>query len=224
MAITDWPADERPREVLLSQGPHHLSDAQLLAIFLRVGVRGKSAVDLARELIQHFGDIRSLMDSAPDEVFRYPGIGPAKYSQLLAALELGKRYLHAELKRTDVMRNPRVTADYLRAKLRHEQQEVFAALFLDTQHRVICFERIFFGSIDSATVHPREVVKRALKHNAAALIVAHNHPSGVSEPSEADVQLTVQLKKALELVDVRLLDHIVVGDSTTSLAERGALY
>ncbi|HET8705746.1 MAG TPA: DNA repair protein RadC [Pseudomonadales bacterium] len=224
MAITDWPTEERPRELLLTQGPHQLTDAQLLAIFLRVGVRGKSAVDLARDLIQQFGDIRGLMDSDPDEVFLHPGIGPAKYSQLLAALELGKRYLHSELKRTDVMRNPRVTSDYLRAKLRPYQQEVFAALFLDTQHRVICFETIFFGSIDSATVHPREVVKRALKHNAAALIVAHNHPSGISEPSEADILVTQQLKKALELVDVRLLDHIVVGDNTTSLAERGALY
>ncbi len=224
MAITDWPVDERPRELLLNQGPHALSDAQLLAIFLRVGVKGKSAVDLARELIQHFGDIRGVMDSDPAEVFQYPGIGPAKYSQLSAALELGKRYLQAELKRCDVMRNPRVTSDFLRAKLRHYQQEVFAVLFLDAQHRVICFEPIFFGSIDSATVHPREVVRRALKHNAAAVIVSHNHPSGISEPSEADIQLTRQLKKALELIDVNLLDHIVVGDQTTSLAERGALY
>lgn len=224
MAITDWPVDERPREVLLSQGAHALTDAQLLAIFLRVGVRGKSAVDLARDLIQQFGDIRGIMDSDPAAVFESPGIGPAKYSQLLAALELGKRYLLTELKRTDVMRNPRITAEYLRAQLRHYPQEVFAVLFLDTQHRVICFEPLFFGSIDSATVHPREVLRRALKYNAAAVIVSHNHPSGISEPSDADIQLTLQLKKALELIDVRLLDHIVVGDTTTSLAERGALY
>lgn len=224
MAITDWPVDERPREKLLSRGPAALSDAELLAIFLRTGVTGLSAVDLARELLQRFGGLRRLLEAGQQEFCAAHGLGTAKYAQLQAVLEMARRHLQEALVRGDALTSPGVTRAYLRSQLRGEQREVFAALFLDNQHRVIAFEPLFFGTIDSAAVHPREVVKRALRHNAAALIVAHNHPSGVAEPSLADRAITDRLRDALALVDVRLLDHVVVGDiDSVSLAERGWL-
>lgn len=224
MAISDWPLDERPREKLLQRGPDALSDAELLAIFLRTGVRGCTAVDLARALIQRFGGLRQLLRADRRAFCQQPGLGDAKFAQLQAVLEMSRRHLGQQLPRGDIMTSPQAVRQYLQAQLRDLPQEVFAALFLDTRHRVISFEELFKGSIDSASVHPREVVKRALEHNAAALILAHNHPSGVAEPSTADVQITRRLKEALSLVDVRLLDHFVVGDGeTVSLAERGVV-
>ena len=224
MSIADWPDAERPREKLLQRGPAALSDAELLAIFLRTGVRGQSAVDLARGMLSEFGGLRAVLDAGEDAFCRHRGSGRTKYIQLQAALELGRRHLESQLRHGEVLTSPRATAAYLKARLRGYQREVFACLFLDNRHRVIAFEELFFGSIDSAAVHPREVVKAALRHNAAALIFAHNHPSGVAEPSRADEQLTRRLKEALSLVDIRVLDHLVIGDGEPlSLAERGLI-
>jgi DNA repair protein RadC len=224
MAINSWPADERPREKLLSRGASALSDAELIAIFLQSGVRGKTAVDLARELLSGHGGLRGLLETDPQRLAQTRGLGTAKIVLLRAALELGRRYLAATLERADVLRNPRDTRDYLRARLRGYPHEVFACLFLDNRHRIISFDEMFAGTIDTAAVHPREVVKRALQHNAAAVILAHNHPSGVAEPSHSDLAITRRLKDALALVDIRLLDHLVIGDSeSVSLAERGLL-
>jgi DNA repair protein RadC len=224
MAITDWPAEERPREKLLARGAEALSDAELLAIFLRTGVRGKTAVDLARELLNEFGSLRALFEADERRLCRETGLGPAKFAQLRATLELARRHLLENLKRGDVLTNPQATRAYVRARLRDHAHEVFACLFLDNRHRVIFFEEMFHGTIDGTSVHPREVVKRALAHNAAAVIFAHNHPSGVAEPSQADEMLTRRLKDALALVDIRVLDHIVVGDhQIVSFAERGLL-
>lgn len=224
MAITDWPAAERPREKLLQQGANTLSDAELLAIFLRTGVAGKTAVDLARELLSHFDGLRPLLEADYETFCLGHGLGQAKYVQLQACLEISRRHLLATLKRGDSLCNPAATAHYLSAQLRDRQQEVFACLFLDNRHRIIAFEELFYGTIDGASVHPREVVKATLGHNAAAVILAHNHPSGIAEPSQADEHITKRLQKALSLIDVRLLDHIIIGDGeTVSLAERGLI-
>lgn len=224
MPITDWPAQERPRERLLHQGAASLSDAELLAIFLRTGVRGKTAVDLARELLAQFGDLRTLLGADRQKFCRGHGLGLAKYVQLQAVLEMGRRHLRETLARGDVLSSPAATRDYLTAHLRAYPHEVFACLFLDTRHRVISFDELFRGTLDGASVHPREVVKRALQHNAAAVILAHNHPSGVAEPSVADESITRRLKDALALVDIRVLDHFIIGDGlAVSLAERGLL-
>ena len=222
MTIKDWPPGERPREKLLSQGAHALSDAELLAIFLRTGVRGASAVDLARDLLTTFGGLRPLLDANADVFLAQRGTGVAKFAQIHSALELGRRYLAADLHRDDALTSPAATRRYLKARMRHYDREVFACLFLDNRHRVTGFEELFFGTIDTASVHPREVIKAALRHRAAAVILAHNHPSGVAEPSRADELLTRRLKEALALVDIRVLDHFVVGDGDpVSLAERG---
>ena len=223
MAIKDWPADERPREKLLQRGAAALSDAELLAIFLRTGVTGKSAVDLARELLDAFGGLRPLLEADRRAFGAGKGLGTAKFAQLQAVLEMGRRHLDARLRRGDALESPAQTVRYLSARLRHHPHEVFAVLFLDNRHRVITYEELFTGTIDGASVHPREVVRRALAHNAAALIFAHNHPSGVAEPSAADAAITRRLKEALALIDVRVLDHIVIGDDAVSLAERGML-
>lgn len=224
MAISDWPAEERPREKLLLQGPAALSDAELLAIFLRTGVKGVSAVDLARNLLQEFGGLRPLLESSQTEFCTAQGLGAAKYAQLQAVLEMGRRHLQALLEKGEQMSNPALVKHYLIAQLRHHQREVFACLFLDNRHRVLRFEPLFFGTINAASVYPREVVKRALACNAAAVILSHNHPSGVAEPSMADQQITERLAAALALVDVTVLDHIVVGDEhAVSFAERGLL-
>jgi DNA repair protein RadC len=224
VAITDWPAHERPREKLLQRGPGALSDAELLAIFLRTGVKGKTAVDLARELLECFGNLRTLLEADPKAFCRSPGLGLAKYVQLQACLEMGRRHLETTLKRGDALTDPLTTQRYLVARLRAYPFEVFSCLFLDNRHRVLAFEELFRGTIDGASVHPREVVKRSLVHNAAAVILAHNHPSGVAEPSRADTLLTQRLKEALALVDIRVLDHIIVGDGETlSFAERGLI-
>ncbi|HEY9202436.1 MAG TPA: DNA repair protein RadC [Gammaproteobacteria bacterium] len=223
MAITDWPQDQRPREKLLSKGSQSLSDAELLAIFLRTGMRGKTAVDLAQELLQGFQGLRQLLKADQQSFCQHAGLGTAKYAQLQAVLEMARRYLFENLQRGDTLSSPEDTRQYLSSQLRDYPHEVFAALFLDQRHRVICFEELFRGTIDGASVYPREVVKKALQHNAAALIFAHNHPSGVAEPSQADEQITRRLIEALKLVDVRVLDHFVVGDEVVSFAERGLL-
>lgn len=222
MAITDWPEFERPREKLLQRGAASLSDAELLAIFLRTGVTGKSAVDLARELIAKFGSLTQLFAAGEKNFCETHGMGQAKYAQLQAVLEMSRRALQEEMRHGDALNSPRAVRDYLRLLLGGRQQEVFLALFLDTQHRVIAAEELFHGTLSQTSVYPREVVKRALAHNAAAVILAHNHPSGVAEPSQPDRMLTDALKQALGLVDVRVLDHFVVaGGQTLSFAEKG---
>jgi DNA repair protein RadC len=224
MSIRDWPDEERPREKLLRRGTSSLSEAELLAIFLRTGVAGRSAVDLARDLLSHFGSLRQLLEADQVSFCSIPGLGAAKYVQLQAVLELSRRFLEETLERSDALQSVADTRRYLTAKLRHQAHEVFACLFLDNRHRVICFEELFHGTIDGASVHPRQVVKRALYHNAAALILAHNHPSGIAEPSQADEQITLRLKEALALIDVRVLDHFIIGEGqVVSLAERGLL-
>lgn len=222
MSIRDWPAAERPREKLLEQGPAALSDAELLAIFLRTGVAGCSAVDLARQLLSDFGSLRALLEADRAGFSARLGLGPAKYAQLQAVLEMARRHLAERLRRDSALESPQAVRDYLKAQLRHEHHEVFGCLFLDSKHRVLAYEALFRGTIDGASVYPRQVVKRALAHNAAALILTHNHPSGVAEPSHADRLLTERLKEALALVDIRVLDHFIVGDGEPlSMAERG---
>lgn len=224
MAIKDWPADERPREKLLQLGPQALSDAELLAIFLRTGVTGLSAVELARSLLSNFGSLRALLEANQSQFCSQHGLGPAKFVQLQAVLEMSRRHLESTLTRGDALSDALSTKNYLQHRLRAYQHEVFACLFLDNKHRMIAFEELFRGTIDSANVYPREVVKHALSHNAAAVIFAHNHPSGVAEPSQADYAITDRLKSALATVDIRVLDHIVVGDGeTVSFAETGYL-
>lgn len=224
MAITEWPQAERPREKLLARGPDALSDAELLAIFLRTGVPGKTAVDLARDLLARFGGLRQLLCVEQAAFCTTRGLGPAKYAQLQAVLEMGRRHLGERLQRGIALTSPLETRRYLEACLRDRPHEVFGCVFLDNRHRVLAFEELFRGTLNGATVYPREVVKRALAYNAAAVILVHNHPSGVAEPSQADRSLTARLKEALAMVDVRVLDHLVVGDGeTVSFCERGLL-
>ncbi|MDY7583088.1 RadC family protein [Pseudomonas sp. CCI3.1] len=222
MSIRDWPAAERPREKLLEHGSSSLSDAELLAIFLRTGVSGKSAVDLARHLLTEFGSLRALLEADLRAFCRQVGLGPAKFSQLQAVLEMSRRHLAERLRRDSALESPQAVRDYLKSLLRHEPHEVFGCLFLDSKHRMLAFEVLFRGSIDSASVYPRQVVKRALAHNAAAVIFCHNHPSGVTEPSQADRTLTKRLIQALDLIEVRVLDHFIVGDGhPLSMVEHG---
>ncbi len=224
MSITDWPAGERPREKLLQRGASSLSDAELLAIFLRTGVTGKSAVDLARELLTKFGSLTQLFAASEVDFCAVHGMGQAKFVQLQAVLEMSRRALQEEIQRGDALNSPRAVRDYLQLLLAGRQQEVFLVLFLDTQHRVIATEELFHGTLGQTSVYPREVVKRALAHNAAAVILAHNHPSGVAEPSQSDRLLTDALKQALSLVDVRVLDHFVVANGQVlSFAEKGLI-
>jgi len=224
MPITDWPAHERPREKLLQRGPASLSDAELLAIFLRTGAKGQSAVDLSRSLLIQFGSLKNLMHASQSEFCEGHGLGSAKYVQLQAVLEMARRHLHETIQKKNIISNPEDTKNFLLGHLAHKQQEVFACLFLNNKHQVLRYEELFFGTIDNASVHPREVVKAALKHNAAAIIFAHNHPSGNPEPSQSDINITIQLKSALNLIDVRTLDHLVIGShDVVSLAERGLI-
>lgn len=224
MAISDWPAAERPREKLLEKGAAALSDAELLAIFLRTGIAGKTAVDLARDLLLEYGSLRPLLEADYKQFCKVRGLGMAKYTQLQAILEMSRRHLRETLQRGAALENTQQTRDYLTSELRSYEHEVFSCLFLDNRHRVLEFEELFKGTINSATVHPREVVKKALRYNAAAVILAHNHPSGISEPSQADISITNHLKTALGMVDIRLLDHFVIGDGeSVSLAERGLI-
>lgn len=222
MHIKHWPEGERPREKLLSLGPAELSNAELLAIFLGSGLKGTDAVETARRLLEDAGDLRGLLDRGPDEMLHLPGLGPARTCRLTAALELSRRHLEEELQRGTEMTTGDAVRRYFISKLRPRKQEVFAALFLDTKYRAVAFEELFNGTIDRATVHPREVLRRALAHNATAVIVGHNHPSGHPEPSAADRSLTERLHSALGLVDIRLLDHYVIGEGEAiSMAARG---
>ena len=222
MAITDWPEGERPREKLLQRGADSLSDAELLAIFLRTGVKGKSAVDLAREMLTQFGSLTRLIAVSQNEFCDIHGMGKAKYVQMQAVVEMARRALHEEMRSGDALNSPGAVRDYLKLLLGGRAQEVFMVIFLDAQHRAISSEELFHGTLTQTSVYPREVVKRALHHNAAAVILAHNHPSGVAEPSQSDRMLTDALKQALALVDVRVLDHfIIAGTNCLSFAERG---
>lgn len=224
MAISDWPESERPREKLVKNGAKSLSDTELLAIFLRTGITGKSAVDLARDLLKQFGSLTNLFAANQREFCLLPGMGIAKYTQLQAVLEMARRALGDEFKNRDIMDSPELVRDYLRLTLQNKEHEIFLCIFLDTKNRTIATEELFNGTLTQTSVYPREVIKRVLHHNAAAIIFAHNHPSGVAEPSHADKALTTTLKQALALIDVKVLDHFIVGDGTTlSFAENGLI-
>lgn len=224
MAIRDWPADTRPREKLLRQGVGALTDAELIAVFLRTGVKGKSAVDLGRELLDRFGGLRGLCRADQKTACAAPGVGEAKYALLQAVMEMARRTLHEDMHMGDALDSPDAVRAYLRLLLHGKEFEVFCCVFLDAQNRVLAVEELFRGTLTQTSVYPREIVKRALFHNAGAVILAHNHPSGIAEPSQADRQLTRHLAEALALVDIRVLDHfIVAGASSLSFKEAGQL-
>lgn len=224
MKISEWPLHERPREKLLTHGPGSLSDAELLAIFLRTGVQGVNAVDLARHLLNTFGSLRGLIAADQREFCLAKGLGQAKFVQLQAVVEMTQRYFAEKLHKQTVFNTAQQTKDYLIAKLRDETNEVFAMLLLDSQHQLIVYRPMFYGTIDSASVYPRVLVKQALTDNAAAVILAHNHPSGIAEPSQADQHITQRIISAMALLDIKVLDHLVIGDGVAvSFAERGLL-
>lgn len=224
MSIRHWPPDEQPRKKLVKQGSAALSDAELLALLLSHGTKGQSAVTLARSLVQHFGGLRPLCDASYQKLCNQAGIGVVAYSRIQAILELGRRYLYETISRGDAFENPSDTRRFLSAKLRHLRHEVFGVMFLDNAHRVIAFEELFHGTINGASIYPRVVLQRALTLNAAAVIFAHNHPSGIAEPSSADRQITETLCNVLAVVDVRVLDHFVIGETEAiSFAERGLI-
>ena len=219
-----WPASERPREKLMALGPQVLSDAELLAVLFGTGIRGATALDVARGLLARFSSLRTLLSASRELCLEQMGLGESRYCTLQAALELARRHYREELQAGPALQAPEATRTFLVAQLRDRPYEVFCCLHLDNRHRLIAFEELFRGTIDGASVHPREVVKQALSHNAAAVILAHNHPSGVAEPSQADELITARLKEALNLVDIRVLDHLIVGGSRcVSLAERGLI-
>lgn len=211
MAISDWPHQERPREILLKRGAETLSDAELLAVFFRNGYKGKTAIDLARDSLKQFGDLRQFLGLTQSQLQQIKGIGAAKIALLQAALELGKRYLKIQLEQQDILNNPEASLDYLKAKLSGKRHEVFACLFLNTQYHLIAYEELFQGTLNQTAVYPRVILEAALKHHAAAVIISHNHPSGQVEPSLADKYITLDIQKALELVDIKLIDHIIIG-------------
>ena len=225
MAITDWHENDRPREKLLKFGERSLSDAELLAIFLRVGVKGKSAVDLAQDLLNHFGSLHALLNANQAEFCEANGLGPAKFVQLKAVLEMSRRHFESGLQKGDAFNAPEGVARFLESELGHQQRERFGILLLDQQHHLIAFKVLFEGTLNQASVHPREVIKTALDHHAAAVILAHNHPSGDPKPSQADINLTHQLSQALNMVDIRCLDHMILGDfgRWSSLAQLGKM-
>lgn len=225
VTLKSWPSSERPREKLLTLGAASLSDAELLAIFLRTGVKGCNVVDLSRNLLLNFGSLANVFRANQQEFCQQHGLGNAKYVQLQACLEMSKRYLAEQLVQQGyALTSSQATRDYLTSELRHETREVFAVLFLDNQHQVLKFERLFFGTLNAATVYPRVVVEQAIKHHAAAVILAHNHPSGVAEASIADKHITQKLEQALQLIDVRVLDHMIIaGHQCYSFAEHGEI-
>ena len=224
MQIKDWPASERPRERLLALGAHSLSDAELLAVLWGCGTRGSSAIDIARRVLAKHHSLRAFLAADRSACLNERGLGPARYSTLLASLELARRHYGEALRQGPVLLAPDATRAFLTAQLRDRPYEIFCCLFLDNRHRLIAFEELFRGTIDGASVHPREVLRQALKHNAAAVILAHNHPSGIAEPSQADELITRRLREALALVDIRVLDHLIIaGPDTLSFAERGIL-
>ena len=224
MAIPDLPRSERPREKLLSHGPSTLTDAELLAIFIRTGIKGRTAIQIAHDVIDQHGGLVPLLSADQHSFCQTKGLGPAKYALLTAILEMAKRFETSRAKEQEFLESPDAVKSVVSLNMRSLEHEVFACLFLDNRHRLICFRTMFTGTIDSASVYPREVVKAALQYNAAAIIFAHNHPSGVAEPSRADIDITQKLTKALALIEVRVLDHIIVGDGyQVSLAERGEI-
>ncbi|AZQ85978.1 JAB domain-containing protein [Colwellia sp. Arc7-635] len=224
LMLKDWPVDEKPREKLLQHGAKSLSDAELLAIFLRTGVKGCHVVDLARNLLRSFGSISQIYQAELNDFCQHHGLGVAKYVQLQACLEMSKRYLGEQMQMGQALTSSLSTQNFLKAELRHETREIFAVLFLNTQHQVIKFERLFHGTINAAAVYPRIVVEAALKNQAGAVILAHNHPSGIAEPSIADNQITSRLEQALALIDIKVLDHIIVaGSYCYSYAEHGRI-
>ncbi|MCH9636875.1 DNA repair protein RadC [Rickettsiella endosymbiont of Litargus connexus] len=224
MSITDWPAKERPREKLLSHGASVLSDAELLALFVRTGVRGKTALDISRELLMQFGGLRYIVAASLEQFTKSLGLGLAKYVQIQAAKELATRCLQENLEQRNTFENPQDVYEYLTHKLQSYPYEVFSCLFLDNAHRFIHFKELFHGSINEAAVYPRELIRQVYQHNAAAVILAHNHPSGIAKPSEADKRITQEIKTILTAIDVRLLDHIIIGEGRmTSFASQGLL-
>lgn len=224
MAINEWPEDQRPRERLIKFGAAALSDAELLAVFLRVGVTGKSAVDLGREMIERFGSLNGLFAASIKDFSAVHGLGNAKYAQLQAVLELAKRAIAEELQEKVTLSSPQAVKKYLQLLLGNHSYESFAVLFIDVKNRLITSQELFRGTLSHASVYPREVVKSALHHNAASIILAHNHPSGSCEPSQADLNLTQTLKQALALVDVKLLDHFIIANPHVySFAEHGEI-
>ncbi|HEY4146669.1 RadC family protein [Pinirhizobacter sp.] len=223
MKISEWPEGDRPRERLRTHGPRSLSDAELLAVLIGSGTRGRDAVSMGREMIASAGSLARLMQTMPHSQAT-PGIGPAKAARIAAALEIARRVINGGVADRTFLRDPAASATYLRSRLVHLPYEVFACLFLDNRHRVLAFEELFRGTVDAAAVYPREVVRACLAHNASAVIFAHNHPSGVAEPSQADIAITHALSRALELVGVRVLDHLVIGEGEpVSMALRGLL-
>ena len=213
---------ERPQEKLLSSGARTLSDAELLALFIRSGTRGRSALDIGRDLLEKFGGLRQILGASQDAVCGTNGLGPARYALLQASLELGRRYLDQTLRKQGPLSSPSQAADFLTHHLRDLKREVFAVIYLDTRHQVIDYEELFVGTLNGATVHPREVVRSVLERNASAVILAHNHPSGIAEPSQSDATLTRRLRESLDLIDVRVLDHLVIGDGEyVSMSDRG---
>lgn len=224
MAIRNWPKQERPREKLVARGAQALSDPELLAVLLGSGTRGRSAVEVARDLITHFGSLRDLLNADRRVSRQRLGLGPARYAAIQASMELGRRYLMETMRTGPALHAPEATRRFLVAQLRDRQYEVFCCLYLDTRYRLIAFEELFRGTVDNAGVHPREVLRQTLFHNATAVILAHNHPSGVLEPSPADQHITRRLKSVLALVDVRVVDHLIVGDGACfSFSEHGLL-
>jgi DNA repair protein RadC len=224
MKIQDWPLHERPREKLLQFGSQTLSDAELLAILINTGIKGQSAVELARNAINQFGSVQALLFASQPQLLKLPGLGKAKFALLQACTELFKRGLAEKLRQQDSFTSADTASDYLRAQLSQQKREVFAMLMLDSQHQLIAYREMFKGTINSAAVYPRELVKQAMDDNAAAVILAHNHLSGVAEPSQADIQITQRIKQAFALVDVTVLDHFVIGHScAVSFAQRGLL-
>ncbi|MFZ6772782.1 RadC family protein [Undibacterium sp. SXout7W] len=224
MAINDWPEDQRPRERLIKFGANALSDAELLAVFLRTGVAGKSAVDLGRDMITEFGSLSKLFSASVTEFSAMHGLGTAKFAQLQAVLELAKRAISEELQNSSSLSSPQAVKNYLQLLIGHKSYESFAVLYLDVKNRLISSQELFRGTLDHASVYPREVLKSALQHNAASIILAHNHPSGSSEPSSADIQLTKTLKQALALIDIRVLDHFIIANPHVySFAEHGMI-
>ncbi|MGI9316845.1 MAG: RadC family protein [bacterium] len=224
MTIKHWPESERPQEKLLRCGAKSLSDAELLALFIRSGTPGRTAIDIGRDLLNEFGGLRQILTADRRHLYRISGCGPARYALLHASLELNRRFLDQTLRKHGPLNSPQQAADFLTHQLRDLKREVFAVLYLDTRHQVIDYEELFCGTLNGATVHPREVVRSVIEHNASAVILAHNHPSGVAEPSQSDAILTRRLRESLGLIDVRLLDHLVIGDGEcVSMSDRGYL-
>lgn len=224
MPITDWPREDRPREKLLSKGGRALTDAELIAIFLKTGTRGKTALDIAKELLVEYGDLKKLLRAPPQLLMQKQGMGHAKYATLRAAIELGRRYLEENIAAGEVLNNSRATQKFLADRLRDYANEVFACLFMDNHFRLIHFEELFHGTINEANIYPREIVRRGIAHNAAKIILAHNHPSGHSIPSAADREVTQLIKQALALVDIEIVDHIIIGKPDNfSFAEAGLI-